>query len=77
MSIDIKLKNVPDQEWKWNESGTDVTGVKVAKNKLIWYQKTGNNLKEIPQTFEDFMKDGPVFESIPAAAMVEIYEMMF
>jgi len=77
MDINIDHSRVPQREWKWNENEIGFEGVHTYDGSLKWFTfrhaHSGNTLT-IEQTFEDYLKDGPLRESIPPDVMIELYD---
>ena len=77
MDIIIDHAKIPKREWKWNENEIGYEGVNSFDGCLKWFTyRFGNNgnTVTIQQTFEDFLKDGPLKESIPAEMILELYD---
>lgn len=77
MDINIDSAKVPKREWKWNENEIGFEGVNSFDGCLKWFTYRhghNGNTVTIQQTFEDFIKDGPLKESIPADIMLELYD---
>jgi len=76
MDIIIDHSRIPGKEWKWNENEIGFEGVHTNDGCLKWFifrfAHNGNTLA-IEQTFEDYLRDGPLKESIPADVMIELY----
>lgn len=77
MEIFIDHNKIPRKEWKWNENEIGFEGVNTFDGCLIWFTfryAHGGNTLSIEQSFEDFLKDGSMKESIPADIMIELYD---
>jgi hypothetical protein len=79
LDIKIDYSRIPGKEWKWNENEIGYEGVNTFDKSLKWFtyrNALGGNSLTVKQTFEDFLKDGPLRESIPADALIEIYDVI-
>ncbi|MGA2669215.1 MAG: hypothetical protein ABSF32_09925 [Ignavibacteria bacterium] len=49
------------------------------EHKLLWFTQrydSESHIKTKEQTYEDFMRDGPIFDDIPADILVDLYELI-
>lgn len=79
MDIIINKAKVPNLEWKWNENEIGYEGVRTQNGVLIWFTfrfAHNGNILAIQQRLEDFIKDGPMKENIPADIMVDVYDVI-
>ncbi|GEM_PF-2523499 len=80
MDLFIDKKKVPNNRlWKWNENEIGYEGVCTNDGMLKWF--TFRNAHNAPmlaaeQSFEAYIKDGPMKESIPADIMLDIYDVI-
>jgi hypothetical protein len=77
MDLNIDASKVPKKEWKWNENEIGYEGVNSFDGCFKWFSyRSGHNgnTVTIQQSYEDFIKDGPLKESIPADYMLELYD---
>jgi hypothetical protein len=77
MDLIIDRSKIPQKEWKWDENEIGYEGVNTNNNGLKWFTyrhaHRGNTLS-FEQTYEDFIREGPLKESIPADIMVDLYD---
>ena len=79
MDLNIDKSKIPNLEWKWNENEIGFEGVRTQNGLLLWftfrYAHNGNTLAA-EQSYDDYIKDGPLKENIPSDAMLEIYDVI-
>ncbi|HEY3251627.1 MAG TPA: hypothetical protein VGK25_10965 [Ignavibacteria bacterium] len=77
MDLIIDRALIPQKEWKWNENEIGCEGVNTFDGCLKWFtyrKEHGGNTLTVQQSYEDFMRDGPLKDSIPADIMLEMYD---
>ena len=77
MDLIVDKSRIPARKWKWNENETNYEGVYTGDGCLIWFTCTNiqeGNILKAEQSYEDFIRDGPLNDSIPADIMVELYD---
>ncbi|HJY63959.1 MAG TPA: hypothetical protein VJ455_07370 [Ignavibacteria bacterium] len=77
MDIIIDHSRIPHKEWKWNDNEIGFDGVNTKDGCLKWFtfrNAHGGNTITVEQSYEDFLKDGPLKESIPADVIVDLYD---
>ena len=77
MDLIIGHSRVPRKEWKWNENELGYEGVNTVEGFLKWFtykNGLGGNTITIRQSYEDFIRDGPLKDSMPADIMLELYD---
>jgi len=75
--LKIDKHKIPPKEWRWNKTAGSYEGVHTRDEKLVWFIVEHNAIPEtraIPQSYEDFVRDGPPFEDVPFDVMIELYE---
>lgn len=77
MDLIIDRSRIPHREWKWNENQIGHEGVNTFDGCLKWFTyrhaQEGNTLT-VEQSYEDFIREGPLTDSIPADIMVDLYD---
>jgi len=77
MDIVIDHSRVPKKEWKWDENEAGYEGVNTFDGFLKWFtykHGLGGNTITVKQSYEDFIRDGPLKESMPADVMLDLYD---
>ena len=77
MDLIIDRSRIPQREWKWDETEIGYEGVNTFDGCLKWFtysHANGGNTLYVEQSYEDFVRDGPLKDSIPADVMVELYD---
>jgi len=79
MDLIIDKTKIPRKEWAWNENEIGYEGVNSFDGKLKWFTYRNalqGNMISVEQSYEEFIKAGPMKENIPADIMLELYDMI-
>jgi hypothetical protein len=77
--IKVDKTKIPGEEWTWNHNDAGYDGVNTFEHKLVWFthnNELNNNDKKLDQSFDDFIKNGPVNEDVPTDIMLDLYELL-
>jgi hypothetical protein len=79
MDIIIDKTKIPHREWRWNENEIGYEGVRTYGSGLKWFtfrKQHNGDILGVEQRYEDYIKDGPLKENLPAEIMLDIYDII-
>lgn len=80
MDLLIDKSKIPNNRlWKWNENEIGYEGVCTNDGMLKWFtfrHALNGHTLAVEQSFEEYIKDGPMKESLPVDIMLDIYDVI-
>jgi len=79
-TITVDKSKIPGEEWTYNHNDTGYDGVNTFEQKLAWFKQKTEGMQAPKstryQTFEEFMRDGPLDDDLPTDIMLDLYELI-